>query len=969
MNIPHNLLDLLDIVEGITSKFTRNNRAHDPEAETEKRGTVRQRYAKEAWDRYDNIVGRFDVSNRVPARELTNVLVEDVETLTKLGARYDVESKMWKVPESIADLDPFKAWWPEVAPDLLDKTPRMLMTKNGRRIEGYVLGEDSYHGSDSTATPIMYAALPIIAALAWCLWPISTVAALLSTLLAIPFITALGQGEGPIEAVKATLLLLLFPLVGSLVLGSSRLGSFSTAAYNSLLNTDLSVVLRGAGAAMVLLPVFVLIWGFIFEDEATGAGFDTFFERVKDAFKWSAVLVAFGLVVSFLPAYMAPVYCFVMACMYPMVYSEKNFKARNAELKEQGELYNLGTQGALTNAHVEARATQALNAYKDNSPLINIGKALGHLTAKHYAYAPDAMADMSISCMDLTMHFLGFGTTGTGKTASGARNILLQYKKSRWGGALVRCGKGSLAGEVRGIIDIMVEPGMKFAYMEGLDAEQLAIALKSVGSKPGAHTAAIWNNTAELFIDHLTVILEALHKHEKSYKQIAVAKARTLENNIAYQEAELIKLQKRNQDASNVQREIVRLKQEMEHWTQMFTAETKWRWNVDTLVRLKIIMNSPVEQSKGIWVAGREFQNAAHFLGVDDDPRRAIEAPGTIHPDLGKGSLLDDSLNYALKVWPNTGEQRTSYMANVDDKLNPLMRGKHLRDENGTSWALLETGVDVGQALYGKFVGINLPTDIHGRAAAIVQALVRQRIYSGVVKRSEFGELWQEKLPGQMPIMDLCDECQLIVSEEEKSMAPVARSRGMMMVYFTQGYESLEGRFEKSAHTFEFANSFKSIFALQSSAQTYEYLKARFGTALMVRFPKATVGLDYSGGIENAIHSPLSDLNHPGRSLMRKLERMGAGRLVGMSDDDDNEFHGQQVRSRKASAIKKTIKIPSGGVKEIMPVFLPEEYSALLNQRGRAVVWLHRAAAPRVDVAQLNYVPESAMRDLDPAEV
>ena len=106
MKIPHNLLDLLDFVESISSKFTKKACVHDPEAGStadsfhnpEKRGAVRKRYAKEAWDRYDNIVGRFDVSNRVPARELTNVLVEDVYTLAKLGALYDFEAKIWKVP-------------------------------------------------------------------------------------------------------------------------------------------------------------------------------------------------------------------------------------------------------------------------------------------------------------------------------------------------------------------------------------------------------------------------------------------------------------------------------------------------------------------------------------------------------------------------------------------------------------------------------------------------------------------------------------------------------------------------------------------------------------------------------------------------------------------------------------------------------------------------------------------------------
>ena len=43
------------------------------------------------------------------------------------------------VPEEL-DLDQFHPWWPKVPEDLRNTQARMIITKEGRRAEGFVLG-------------------------------------------------------------------------------------------------------------------------------------------------------------------------------------------------------------------------------------------------------------------------------------------------------------------------------------------------------------------------------------------------------------------------------------------------------------------------------------------------------------------------------------------------------------------------------------------------------------------------------------------------------------------------------------------------------------------------------------------------------------------------------------------------------------------------------------------------------------
>lgn len=906
-----------------------------------------------AYAETERIVGRFDVPQAIPTRVLHDVKPDDVETVKALGAQFDEVRGQWIVPEKIQDLTLFHLWWTPVPEDLRDSDPRWTLTRDGRRAESYILPEDIAEGADSTVTSIMYGALSVVAALSYAATVLlGGVVGAAILLLGLPFLVAITQGEGIKEGVKSALLLLILPAFGAGAIGGASGIGLGLARSVPLIGS------AGGGVAVLigltmLFTIIILVWSLLFSDKESKP-MGGFFERLKHATKWGAMFAAIAIVVGVMPTWMAPAALLMMACLYPMHYTEHNYQIRSQLLKENGERFNISTQGALTNAHIGARLRQCENAMRDKTPLITIGTAVGHLTRKQYGYAPDQMTPMVMSCHDLSMHLLIFGSTGSGKTSSTARPIALQYKKSRYGGALIRCGKGTLPGELRPLIDIMIEPGVRFAPFMGLNHKELAIALNPTNSNSGDEKNPMWTAMANNVIDHATLILQELVNHEKHIKSLAITKAREIEELIGEAQALLARQLALSLDATSTRELLNSLLAKHRWWADRRDEPRKFFWNPRGLMGMLYAFESVNPTASGGGEPGEDMVARAEFLGYRVDGSE-VEMTELVHPQIVRGTLLMDSLDFMMKAWPNiAAETRSGFMSNVFYRVLPLVRGPDLKASDGTYWADIEEGVDVSQALYGKFVGINLPVVEHGDAAKLITKLVTQRVYSGIKKRPYD---WKESLPGQMPVMDLADECQFIVTDEELTMAPIARSLGLMMVMLTQGFEGLEVAFGSNIKAQQLCSNLKSVCCLSASEPTYHYLTKRFGTAQVVKYEQPVSGIDFDGGLINAIHSPLNDLNHPQRSAMRKWKRMGAGRFeVDRVSGAGSEWKGHRALGLSDSEMNKGIRVPIGGKKVVEPIFLPEEFPALLAEQGRGILWLHRAGAPRVDVATLNYV-------------
>lgn len=944
---------VLDEADRLTQKVRRRAAGGDLQPKP-----IKESIGEEAEKRFDNIVGRFDTLTRVPCRELLPPVDDrEEEVLKKLGAKKR-EDGQWIVPEDV-ELDArFHDFYPEAPADLRDRTPRLLLTRRGRMVEGYVLPEDRGKGSDSTATALMYAGIVAVAGLCYLAMAIWPPLVLLTLLLFIPFTVALAQGEGPMEAAKSVVLLGLLPFM--VASGSATVPSGAGSMMSNPLMMGGSIVAM-FGIGMVAAFLFTL-----FDKNANVSVVGSAFQKFKAMVEWGAVIGGSYALISLLPAAMQPFFFLAMPAFYPMVYTNANFVRRSKILKENGERANVGRMGRLTDAHVEPKRQQVINAFNDKTPLITLGTSTGYLTKKNFAYAPDEKVAMVLSAHDFSKHLLVFGETGIGKTTNIARGTAKQWMASEFGGALFLDGKGALPGELSAIIHVLIRRGVDFAPFQGMDGIGIATALNSTAKSGGGGNPShmVWEQGADDYVVRCCVLFDALHNHEKNYKRYAGDMARLKELDIDASLVEIAQLEKRSEDVSEAQAKLERNRLEHDSWAVIRDTDRKWLWNVDTLVKVFNMVNAPVKGPNG-WEAGTLLAEAVKFLGLESEPvrqaRRKALQPATVHPEIGGQTLLDDALDFVLNTWTSyEPQQRSSFFLNVNQRVLPLTTDPYLVGENGRHWKTLETGVDAGVCLFGGSVGVELPEERHQRAGVLISALVKQRVYNAVALRGG-NPNWRDE--GQKPLMVMIDEAQDLVSDAERQLLPKARSLGMCAVMLTQNWEGLENKLGNEMKALQFCNTFQNYVLMRSSAKTYQFFLEKLGTAQMLTYEQPVMGLDMHGGVLALQASPINDPDHPNRSAMRQMERQGAGQLVVRvpRPDGTNGWNGHAMVNIEDHMLTKHIAVPQTGQLKIQQVFLPEEYSALLTF-GKAILVLNRAGERRIDLATMHPVYEHELR-------
>lgn len=909
---------------------------------------------------YEEIMGRRDAPDQVPDHQLEGVEPDMERVVEGMGARKGADG-IWRVPEG-QDLAPFKLWWPKVPMDLRNSKASKQLTKSGRLIESYVLIEDQAKGQDSTATVLMFAALPVIAALTYLATYINAWGALV-VLSAVPYLWAIKQGEGIVEALKSGGLLLVAPLV--------------------LLNVDVGFVsvMGGSTIVFVVACIGVVI---AFAAKWADKGIAMAFEKLIAMVKFLVLLFVLLAVSEFLgnvwvtemnlaPAKM--VWIFAMASLYPLYYVNQNFVDRAVRLDAQSKQFNLGTQGALSRSHIEAKELQAVSAVKDKSPLITIGTAFGYTAGKQYQYAPLANTVMCLSLRDMSMHTITFGKTGGGKTTNVMRPLAFQIRKSLGAGALVLDGKGALVSEIRSCMDLVIEPGLHFGLIEGMSSIDVATGFKQAHQAGRGKDKTVWDIGGDQVTEHILTLLEALHQHEKTYRSYASAMVSQADRDLIWLELEARIQRKLGQSDHHLDVQLDYCRQRLNAWKAQAIAPRRWAWTVSMISKVARLVECPVKKN-GAWVFSNELREAMFLLGFCADPSeqelmqledRRKNTPQSIHPGIGKSGPLDQSLNYLSTSWlALEPEQRASFFININNMLQPLLRGAKLVDEAGVPWHMIEAGADVTRCLRGEFVGVDLPEVEHGEAGRIVASLVKQRIYAEIKKRAGPGEaVWRAQ--GQLPMMLMIDEAQRLIGDEERKFLPEARGLGMFGVFATQSYEGLLATYDSPAATDQLCGSFQNIIGLDASVATLEYISRRMGQAEMVSYKKQTIGLDYFGGVNNLVHAAISDVNHPNRAAMRRVERLGGCEfemavpaLRGDNMRDWQEL--RDIRGIEDAAKSARIKLPVGGTKEMLPVLSTEELTSLLKAQGTAVVVLNRAGAPRIDIAKLNPITEAQAR-------
>ncbi|WP_329889303.1 TraM recognition domain-containing protein [Stenotrophomonas sepilia] len=973
-----NILSAIDWTSGLGRKFRRR------EGEA---STIRETIIVQSNAQFENLVGRFDLSDRVRSRVL-DVPSEDTQLAAECGAVWNEEKNAFLVPEGMSE-DDFQEWWPKVPEDLRDSQSRITITKDGRRAEGFLQGNDMGQGNDSIATPLMYLAFPAIGALtlflvSWIGW--AGWAFLLTT---IPYFIALKQGESMKEALKALVLLQWIPMGMAGMSKFSALGVGGAAAGSAGLQAYMAFFTKAAVIGFGLVGVIFVVCLVAAASHPHRGVIGGTAARFIQAMKWVGIILGALLVAKVLPWGLGDAVPFVLACMYAMQFTEGNFVQTGARLCLQNNDNNLGTQGALVNSHVKAREQQAQNALNDTTPLITIGRATGHLSDKGYGYSPDKGTIMRLSLRDLTQGLIVFGMPGTGKSYSILRPIARRYrraveaiarkagKKGMAGGALIADGKdGAIISDLEDLFDIVVKPGLAVGPYEGLEPDQIVKALRGASGGVVDEKSKLWSDGGDAFIYHTGIILKALVEHEKTYRAWCMAKLDGLEESQLLLKLEERKLRKLGQNTTEVEERLAEVVQEMGLYSCVVDSDRGWAYT--PLHHAKLLSNvERVIPTGTIPKPNPKIMEVIKYLGLEepdnslDEEGRATHAaylnayrkrqqnePQTIHPDLKRPmSQLQSSLEWALLEVPAmNAEQRQSFTLNSRGLLEKLLRGEKLRDANDIPWHSIEKGeVDVSKALYGEMVGLFLPPTQYGDAGEMMMRLLKQRVMNGIKARGAHGDKWRQALPGQVEVMLMMDEAHLLLTADDTDMFSISRSLGLMPVLATQGFESLEDAFGSRTKAELLANLMQSVGALRCSFNTVEYLIKRFGQAMLTTFKQKTRGIDYKGGLENYRHSVLNDPNHPHAAVFDKMRLEGAGRLTALRVDPAT---GRRWRIGAEDVIgqdelARDIDMPTGGKREVQPLFGPEEYQALLEPRGHAIVALNRAGHKRIDLAEL----------------
>lgn len=961
MRLP-NLYDSLNLFDAVLARASALilRRPYDATHSNTRAGV----YAR-AQERFDRIVQGGDLVNLapvLPGDPLVNVKAEHHPELLALGA--DQHEGKFLMPRNLDDEDQwkFKQWFPRATVDLESKGVNWHLTVDGRPTNGYILPEDLRFGADPTSTSLLMAAFPVLFAAGYALYQVPVFGPLLAMAICGPLLAlhayALYQAEGAGTLAKVVALSGGVPLLAGGLLGSTnQLGQLSPRL----------LVIGGAVVGLMLMSSMAF-------KGATKSPLFSLFSQIKHVVLIVAAVAGLNAVLGLLPDalnWVKPIGLFAVACAYPLYYTLGNYKVRTAELELQSKQRAGSTQGtgSMLGKMAPVRMQQIRNAARDPSPLIHLGKAHGVLIKADLAVAPDAFQIMALSLNDLSTHLHVFGATGTGKTSSILRPLAMRLAVlPERIGMILSDGKGGMVADMRDMLDIVVEPGTKFAPFQGLGSEEITTSFAESHGESMDNKDSIWVMGAGTFHRFALAILEALVQHEKAGKGLAEKQLAFIEQQIEYHAAQKVLLERGKQDLFEVNAQLIALAGMTRSVQAKLRKERVYRWTPAAYARLKDILAVPVMAAGGVWKAHPKAMALFQELGYNPSGEKMAIDPDSIHPDLmDSGRVLARAIAYFHDTWPNTAEeQRSSFLINVNEDVLQFLKSDKLRGSrllNGVegvdeAWADTEEGVDITQVVYGKRLGVNLPATQYGTTGKLIVKLVKTRIFREIRLRAErHGDNWR-KATGQTSVMDMVDECQDMVSKMEIDLTAVARSMGLFFVYATQSVESLNNAMPSDDAKLRYLNNFRSLVSFKSSPATYALIQARAGHVKKKKVPVSVQAtIDYSRAIDTYYNTVYADPNHPSSAALRDLDRRGSTRMQVMVQGVQH----YQGMSRKVpiDELKDQNWIPvfAGGEYVDGKVLEDTDLSAHLSVQGSAVMFLNRAGHDRIDFARTNYVP------------
>lgn len=354
----------------------------------------------------------------------------------------------------------------------------------------------------------------------------------------------------------------------------------------------------------------------------------------------------------------------------------------------------------------------------------------------------------------------------------------------------------------------------------------------------------------------------------------------------------------------------------------------EWRWTLNDLMELVETIQAGTKHNQDA-IAG------------------AVQQVKDMHPDAQRRSTLYDSLRYIEITLPGMdSETRANIQITVFGWISPVMHHPKLVD-----WGHVEHGVDPTACLRGGAVGGCLPELEYGHGGALIQALVKQRVFMGLRRRAQ-NPNWAQS--GETPVLIVVDEAQEICGAADLAMLPVARSLGGMALYATQQFENWSVKLGGDTEARAFLANFRSFVCLASSPATMKWAQEKLGTTWSLIFSSRAHGIDFRGAWRAIAESPLADSGHPAHRLFRKLLQRGAGVIRDDRHTDGLVHHGS---GKGIDADDRGLTLPamSSGEWKMQPLFLDAE-ADYLAEKGVAVCEVMRGGVRRRDIVKLNFL-------------
>ncbi len=337
-----------------------------------------------------------------------------------------------------------------------------------------------------------------------------------------------------------------------------------------------------------------------------------------------------------------------------------------------------------------------------------------------------------------------------------------------------------------------------------------------------------------------------------------------------------------------------------------------------------------------------KIQYAAEIREDSDARAQEAKASGETYTT----TTYDVAVKWMQNVYENMADkQKDGVKGSGEVWLSPLVL-----NEDILKWSQAHTGIDPtivmkddGRGLgVGAILGIDISENEHGDAAALVQKIVKARVYRALRLRKDRRE-WVEG-DGNVPVKVCIDEAQEVLDDNDRKMLAVARSKGCALMISTQSYNSvvtcMDGSREKAG---EFMNNFNTVITLRSSSDTFEYIeKDKVGA-----YSRPLTEFDAYDAYANMDFTDNSALHKSaGTSLFNEVKEAmrDTSRLFNTKDHQLESDVGQKSKVGVISGRGELVR------KKVMPAITKEEMQLFTTIPYVAIVVVNRANGIKRDV-------------------